>query len=113
MKASINTSGRLPKLAFTIRNLSSERLRVEYQVEWRDADGAPLPLSNGWLQTQLSGNTEKAVLSIGKSVDAKSASITIRQQVPTEIFVPQPDPQEQMMLQRQYQQQLMQQGIQQ
>ena len=104
--ARINTSARLPKLTFQIHNLSSQRLPIEYQIEWRDADGAPLMVSNAWQQVLLSGNTTKAVLSIGKSVNARSAAITLRAPIDAEIFVPEPDPVEQMKLQQQYNQQV-------
>ena len=105
--ARINTSARLPKLTFQIRNFSSQRLPIEYQVEWRDADGAPLLVSNGWLQTHLSGNTEKAVQSTGKSVDAKTVAITVRVPNVTQFYSAEPDPVEMMRMQQQYNQQLL------
>ena len=104
--AKITKVGQLPKLAVSIRNRTSERLRIEYQIEWRDADGAPIMVSNAWQQVLLSGNTTKAVLSIGKSVNAQSAAITLRAPIDAEIFVPEPDPVEQMKLQQQYNQQV-------
>lgn len=112
VNAGITKSGQLPKLAFSIRNLQSNRYPIEYQVEWRDADGAPLLVSSAWQQVTLTGNTDKAIQSIGKSVNARSAAITIRVPRATEIFNPEPDPVEQMRLQQQYNQQLMQQNIQ-
>ena len=105
--ARINTSARLPKLTFRIHNLSSQRLPIEYQIEWRDADGAPLLVSNGWLQATLTGNTEKAVSSIGKSVDAKSAAVTVRVPNVTQYYSAEPDPVETMRMQQQYNQQLL------
>ena len=105
--ARINTSARLPKLTFLIHNRSSQRLPIEYQIEWRDADGAPLIVSSGWLQATVSGNTEKAVQSIGKSVDAKSAAVTVRVPNVTEFYSAEPDPVEVMRMQQQYNQQLL------
>lgn len=110
VNASMTKSGQLPKLAFSIRNKISERYPIEYQIEWRDADGAPLLVSSAWQQVTLTGNADKAVQSIGKSVNARSAAITIRIPQQVEIYVPEPDPVEQMKMQQQYNQQLLQQN---
>lgn len=108
VNASMTKSGQLPKLAFSIRNKISERYAIEYQIEWRDGNGAPLLVSSAWQQLTLTGNGEKAIASIGKSIHAQSAHITIRIPQHVEIFVPEPDPVEQMKLQQQYNQQMMQ-----
>lgn len=107
VRANINTSGRLPKLSFQIRNKISQRYPIEYRVEWLDSDGAPLLVSTAWQQVTLSGNSIRGIQSIGKSPDAKSVNISLRIPQPVEIFVPEPDPMEQMKMQQQYNQQVM------
>lgn len=108
VNAKIDTKERLPKLSFQIRNLISQRYPIEYRIEWLDSNGAPLMISSAWQQVTLSGNAIRAVLSIGKSVDAKSVNIALRIPQPVEIFVPEADPMEQMKMQEEYNRQMMQ-----
>ena len=108
VRANINASGRLPKLTFQIRNKISQRYPIEYRIEWLDADGAPLMVSSAWQQVTLSGNAIRAVTSMGKSPDAKTVNIALRIPQPVEIFVPEPDPMEQMKMQEEYNRQMMQ-----
>lgn len=106
--ANINTSNRLPKLSFQIRNKISQRYPIEYRIEWLDANGAPLIVSSAWQQVTLSGNAIRGIQSIGKSPEAKSVNIALRIPQPVEIFIPEPDPMEQMKMQQEYNRQLMQ-----
>ena len=102
--ARIVRDGVVPKLIFTIRNNVSDRYPIEYQVEWRDGDGAPIMVSKAWLRVILTGNADKAVVNMAKMKDAVSVAITIRLPREVEIFVPEVDPVQQM------QQQMMQQS---
>ncbi len=103
--AKLVTNERLPKLVFSVRNLISERYAIEYQIEWRNEYGAPLQQSNAWLQAMLTGNAEKAVQSIGKSAEAKSAVIAIRVSQITGSYVPEADSVEVMRMQQDNRQQ--------
>lgn len=101
MTQHIVRNGAFPKLVFQLVNVSQTRLPVEYKVQWIDKDGAPLLTSAPWLQATLSGPEAKPLVSIGKSADAASVAITVRFPQNVQIYVPKPDPVEQMAIERQ------------
>lgn len=101
LNAHIIKKGALPKLVFQIVNFTQAKFPIEYKVQWLDEDGAPLQSTAPWLQTTLSGMEAKPVVSLGKSVDAHAAQITIRFPQNVEIYVPTPDPVEKMRIERQ------------
>lgn len=93
--------GTFPKLVFQLVNFTQAKFPVEYKVQWLDRDGAPLQSTAPWLQTTLTGMEAKPLVSLGKSVDAQSAQVTIRFPQNVEIYVPTPDPAEQLRIERQ------------
>lgn len=101
MTPRITRNGRFPKLVFQLVNFSQVKLPIEYKVQWVDADGAPLQSSAPWLQTTLSGTEAKPLVSLGKAADAAACHVTVRFPTNVEIYVPTPDPVEQMRIERQ------------
>ncbi len=101
LNARIVRKGALPKLTFQLVNFSQAKYPIEYKVQWVDEDGMPLMSTAPWLQTTLTGMEAKPIGSIGKSVNAKAAHITIRFPTNVEIYVPTPDPVEKMRIERQ------------
>lgn len=105
LSGSITQVGTLPKLTLQLKNITQIKLPLEYQVVWLDKDGAPLTTSSAWQQLTMTGNAARALMSIGKSPEAKQCLVSIRFPVSVEIFVPAPDPtvvQQQMQTQAQY-----------
>ncbi len=101
MNARITKKDAFPKLVFQLVNLTQTKLPIEYKIQWLDQDGAPLQSSAAWLQATLTGMEVKPIVSLGKSVDAQSAQVTVRFPQNVEIYVPTPDPVEQMQIERQ------------
>jgi uncharacterized protein YcfL len=101
LNARVVKKGQFPRVAFEIVNFTQVKFPIEYKVQWCEADGTPLQSSAPWLQTTLSGTEAKPVGSMGKSVDAVFANVTIRFPTNVQIFVPTPDPVEQMRIEQQ------------
>ena len=101
MNVRLVKDGRFPKLAFQLVNFTQAKFPIEYKIQWLDIDGAPLQSTAPWLQTTITGMEAKAIVSLGKSVDAAAATVTIRFPQNVEIYVPTPDPVEQMRIGRQ------------
>ena len=101
MTQHIVKNGQFLKVVFQLVNVSQSKLPVEFKVQWLDRDGAPLTTTAPWLQTTVSGMEAKAAYSIGKSVDAVAASISVRFPENVQIYVATPDPVEQMKLEQQ------------
>lgn len=101
MTARVVKKGQFPKVAFQLVNFTQAKFPIEYKIQWVDEDGAPLQSTAPWLQTTLSGSEAKPISSLGKSVEAFAALVTIRFPTSVEIYVPTPDPVEQMRIERQ------------
>lgn len=101
LNARIVQSGQFPKLTFELVNFTQAPYPIEYRIQWMDADGAPVLTTAPWLQTNLSGMEVKPIASLGKQVNAKAAIVTFRFPTSVEIYVPTPDPVEQMRIERQ------------
>lgn len=92
MSINVDNSQKLPRAVVRMKNRATIDVPMEYQVQWEDAYGAPIQTKAAWQRMVMPANAEKTIVNLGKSEDAKTATIHIRLATDVEIWVPYPDP---------------------
>jgi uncharacterized protein YcfL len=71
--------GSLSQANIAFQNISSERLHLEYRIEWEDKDGFVVDQSGAWRQIVLAPTQIDSVMSVGKTPNAEKVVVTLRE----------------------------------